>query len=414
MERGARQELLSGWPILLACAVGVACSPVALPFYSIGPLTKPITADMGWLRSDIQFAILFSSGIGAFTAPITGWMIDRFGPRRVAIPSLIGVALGLAMASMATTLTGFWTGYALAAILGAGANPALWSRVVAGNFEKARGAALGLALVGTAFMALILPLLIAAVEPGGGWRTALRFVAALPILVALPVVFMLLKPRENSSSDRTTVGVLGVTLKEALADYRFWVLTASILCGYLAISGAAPNLVPVFTDKGLSTAAAAGIAGAYAISMIPGRIMAGALMDRFWAPAVACILLLLPAVACLILVNATSASLLVLGCVMLGVAAGAELDVLAFLTARYFGLAHYPKIYAISYMSLATGSATAPMIFSRIREATGGYEMSFTIASALFAAAALLLLLLGRYPEFRTQEEIATDVQAAT
>lgn len=400
LNQAGRQELRAGWPILLACAVGVACSPVALPFYSIGPLTKPIAADMGWLRSDIQFAILFSSGIGALTAPITGWMIDWFGPRPVAIPSLIGVALGLFIASMATTLTGFWTGYAIAAILGAGANPVLWSRVVAGSFEKARGFALGLALVGTAVMALLLPMLIAAIEPDQGWRTALRYVAALPILIALPVVFALLKPREAAVAQGDAAPHTGVTLKAALGDYRFWVLTASILCGYLAISGAAPNLVPAFTDKGLSAAAAAGIAGAYAISMIPGRILAGALMDRFWAPAVACIVLLLPAIACVILAQANSTPLLVLGCVMLGIAAGAELDVLAFLTARYFGLAHYPKIYAISYMALATGSATAPTIFSRIHESTGGYAMSFAIASGLFVVSALLLLLLGRYPDF--------------
>lgn len=408
LDAAGRHELRTGWTILLACAVGVACSPIALPFYTIGPLTKPIAADMGWLRSDIQFAILFSSGIGALTAPITGWMIDRFGPRPVAIPSLLGVALGLFIASLATTLEGFWAGYATAAILGAGANPVLWSRVVAGSFERARGAALGLALVGTAFMALILPMLIAAIEPQYGWRTALRCVAALPIVMALPTVFALLRPRELTTSDGGAPARSGVTLKTALKDYRFWVLTLSILCGYLAISGAAPNLIPAFTDKGITAAAAAGIAGAYAISMIPGRILAGALMDRFWAPAVACVVLLLPAIACLILAQATSTPLLVLGCIMLGVAAGAELDVLAFLTARYFGLAHYPKIYAISYMALATGSATAPTIFSRIREATDGYAMSFAIASALFVASALLLLLLGRYPDFTSGDKART------
>src|SRR5207302_1973630 len=112
------------------------------------------------------------------------------------------------------------------------------------------------------------------------------------------------------------------------------------------------------------TAAAAAIASTYAIAMIPGRICVGLLMDRFWAPAVACVVLLLPAAGCLILSHSSSIPLLVLACALLGLAAGAELDVLAFLTARYFGLRHYAKIYALSYVALATGSATAPTIFS--------------------------------------------------
>ena len=59
------QELRGGWTLLVACAVGVGLSAIALPFYAIGPLTRPIEADLGWSRADIQLAILFSSGLGA-------------------------------------------------------------------------------------------------------------------------------------------------------------------------------------------------------------------------------------------------------------------------------------------------------------------------------------------------------------
>jgi MFS family permease len=404
-EPGAWAELRGGWTLLLACTIGVGCSAIALPFYSIGPLTKPIAAATGWERSEIQFAILFSSGIGALTSPFVGWLIERYGPRTIAIPSLVGVATGLFVASFATTLTQFWAGYALAAILGAGSNPVLWSRVVAGSFDRARGTALGLALVGTAFVAMLLPNLVAWLEPDHGWRFALRAIAAMPVVIALPIVLLLLRPRPMAPSPRLDAEARsGVTVRQALRDYRFWVLTLSILSGYLAISGAGPNLVPAFTDRGIDTHVAAGIASFYAISMIPGRILVGTLMDRIWAPLVACTVLLLPAVACLILRDATSTGMLILACSLLGLAAGAELDVLAFLTARYFGLRHYPKIYALSYVALAAGSATAPTIFSRIQQGTGTYATSFTIAATLFVVAGLLLPFLGRYPRFEATE----------
>jgi MFS family permease len=405
MERGSLAELKAGWLLLVACAIGVGCSAIALPFYSIGPLTKPVEAATGWARSEIQFAILFSSGLGALTSPIVGWLIERYGARRVAMPSLVGVSAGLLLASFATTLEQFWAGYAAAAILGAGSNPVLWSRVVAGSFEKARGTALGLALVGTAFIAMLLPGIVALAAPSLGWQGALRLIAAIPILVALPVVYLFLHPRDTETPEQAAILRTGLNTRQALGDLRFWILTGSILCGYLAISGAGPNLIPTLSDRGFEPAAAAGIASFYAISMIPGRILSGFLMDRFWAPMVACIVLLLPASACLMISHSTDPTVLALSCALLGLAAGAELDVLAFLTARYFGLRHYPQIYALSYVALASGSALAPTIFSRIYESTQTYAASFQTAAALFVAGGLLVLALGRYPVLPTGGE---------
>lgn len=396
-------ELRGGWRLLVACAVGVGLSAIALPFYTIGPLTRPIEADLGWSRADIQLAILFSSGLGALTAPITGWMIDRWGARIVAIPSIFGVSLGLFIASTAHTVEVFYAGYALSAILGAGTNPVLWSRVVSGNFEKARGAALGLALVGTALVALLLPSFIVALVEIGDWRLALRAAALLPIIIALPLVYLWLHPDPSRSAGGSGASNLyGSTVGEALRNYRFWVLALSILLGYLAISGTLTNLVPALIDRGIEAQAAAAFAGAIGITMIPGRVLVGFIVDRIWAPGVAMVVLLLPALACLVLRDATDPVVIIVTCALLGLAAGAELDLLAFLTARYFGLAHYSKIYALAYAALATGSATAPFLFASVYDRTGNYDASFIVAAVFFAVAALLMPLLGRYPELQT------------
>ncbi|MDR7101670.1 MFS transporter [Croceicoccus sp. BE223] len=398
---GDMGELRDGWRLLVACAVGVGLSAIALPFYAIGPLTRPIEAELGWARADIQLAILFSSGLGALTAPVTGWMIDRFGSRTVALPAIVGVSLGLLIASFATSLAVFYAGFALTAILGAGTNPVLWSRVVSGSFEKTRGAALGLALVGTALVALLLPSLIVWLVEQAGWRMAIRGVALLPIVVSLPLVYLWLRPRRRDHGASEARGdLVGATVSEALRDYRFWVLSLSILLGYLAISGTMTNLVPALVDRGIGAQAAAAFAGAVGITMIPGRVLVGFVVDRVWAPAVATTVLLLPAIASLLLRDATDPALLLLSCALLGLAAGAELDLLAFLTARYFGLAHYSKIYALAYAALATGSATAPFLFAWLHDLTGNYAASFMVSALFFAVAAGLMPLLGRYPNF--------------
>jgi hypothetical protein len=88
----------------------------------------------------------------------------------------------------------------------------------------------------------------------------------------------------------------------------------------------------------------------------------------------------------------------VLAALLIGFAAGAELDLMAFFAARYFGLRHYAKIYAILYAILAVAGGTAPMLFARVFDVTASYETSFMIAAGLFVFGAVILLGLGRYP----------------
>lgn len=389
-------ELRSGWRILVACALGIAASAIALPYYSIGALTKPIELETGWSRTDIQFAIAFSSGLGALTAPVTGWMVDRYGTRRVALPCFAGIALGMVIAAMARSPVMFYLGFAVTALLGAGTNPVVWSKVVTSRFDQARGTALGLALVGTAMSAILLPLLITMLTERSNWHVALGVVAMLPIVLSLPVAWFWL-PSEPARK-ATALVQAPVSIRSAVRSFRFAVLAISILCGYLAVSGVLTSLVPAFTDRGLTPARAAVIAGTVGLAMIPGRVLIGILIDRYWAPAVGCVILLIPAAACLVLIRAAGSVELTLCCLALGLAAGAELDLLAFLTARYFGRARFSKLYALLYAGLAVGSASAPALFSRLREVSGDYSASFLSSAGLFAVAGCILLLLGPYP----------------
>ena len=398
---GSLAELKAGWRLLVACSLGIAGSAIAVPYYTIGAITKPVALATGWARADIQFAIAFSSGIGALTAPLTGWMIDRFGVRAVALPGFLGVALGMAIAGSAQSIWTFYAGFALAAILGAGTNPVLWSKVVTASFDKARGAALGLALVGTALSAIALPIGVTALIERFGWQRALALVGLLPVLISLPVATLWLKAKpavRAVEETQTDSKAISISVSAALRGYRFWVLAASVLCSYLAVSGVLTGLVPAFTDRGLAPASAAALAGTVGLAMIPGRILVGIVIDRIWAPGVACAILLLPAAACIVLAGTSNIAVLAACCMTLGLAAGAELDLLAFLTARYFGLAHFARIYALLYAGLATGSALAPALFSLIRDRTGSYQASFQTSALLFIAAAVLLPLLGRYP----------------
>ncbi len=403
-------EIAQRWPLILATCIGIVSSSFVLPYYTIGALLTPVTEEFGWTRAQFQAAILFSSGLGALTAPVIGWLNDRYGPRRVALPSIMGLSLGFLFASrLDGELWMLFAAYGFMALLGAGTIPVTWTRAIATSFFQRRGLALGLALTGTGVCASVAPHYTVWLTGEFGWRGAYVGLALVPLLLAFPVLFFLFRPlsehsAEATSEDNRALQATGVTLGEAMRGYRFWILLLSILFAYQGFSGIGPNLIPSMTDEGFSREQAATVQSVFGLSIILGRVVVGYLVDRFWAPGVASICLAVPAVGAFLLHGEQSLELAILASFMIGFAAGAELDLMAFLAARYFGLAHYAKIYSVLYATLAVCSGTAPMVFAYAYDLTGSYDIGYGIAIALFLASAIMVLLLGRYPESGTTE----------
>lgn len=399
---GAQQagEMAERWPLVLATCIGVFGSAFVLPYYTIGALTVPITEEFGWSRTQFQAAILFSSGIGALLSPAVGWLNDRFGSRRVALPSMLGLGFAfLLAASIQGELWMLFFAYGAMALLGAGTIPVTWTRAIATSFFERRGLALGLSLAGTGICAAIVPHYTVWLTDQFGWRGAYVGLSLIPFLVAFPMLFVFFKPLEVSREAAEQGELTGMSLGEALRGYRFWLLLVSILFAYMGFSGIGPNLLPSMTDDGFSRESAATIQSIYGISILTGRIVVGYIIDRVWAPAVAAICLLISALGSFLFIGDQSFFTAAMASFTLGFAAGAELDLLAFLAARYFGLLHYAKIYAILYATLAVCSGTAPMLFAAVFDMTASYDWSFAIASGLFVGASFLFLLLGKYPK---------------
>ena len=373
----------------------------------------PITEEFGWQRAEFQMAILFSSGLGALTAPVVGWLIDRYGARRVALPGIVGLSVGFVLASfMDGQLWILYLAYGAMAILGAGTIPVTWTRAITTNFFRQRGLALGLTLSGTGLCAIVVPQYAVWMVDEYGWRVAYIGLAAMPLLIAGPLVYFGFKPREGLGDDPVDTGQVrwGITLSQAFRTGKYWVLLASIFLVYMAVSGIGPNLIPALTDDGLSPSDAATALSVYGAAIIVGRVVVGYLVDHFWAPGIAAGSMCLPVVGCLLLTGEPGFHMALLASLLIGIAAGAELDLMSFLAARYFGLKHYAKIYAVLYATLAICSGTAPMLFASVYDVTASYDIGFAISASLFAVGGLLVLAMGVYPHQYAQSESSASV----
>lgn len=410
-------EFRRGWRVLLAASLGTACGASPVPFFAIGLFALPLGAAFGWGRGDVMLAVLpMTFGI-ILVVPFIGALADRVGVRPVAMATLVGLALSFAALSLTPdSLPVFYFLWFMVGLLGGGSTPVSWTRGVVGWFVHNRGMALAITLMATGVTGALLPRYVAWLVEVFGWRLAFVGVALIPVVIALPVAWRYFHeaPRQmadpmagvpdNAAIVLSTPAGRGKTLGEALRDYRFWVLAVVVLLATLQTGGAITNFAPLLQDRGYTVVEAASIAGVIGLSIVVGRVLTGYLIDRFWAPGVAFPLLAAPAIACLLLVQpevGTGAA--IAAAIMIGLASGAETDLIAYLTARYFGLRHYGRIYGVQYAVFGFAGGISPFIFGRVFDVTGSYNLVLYASAIMVVAAACLLLTMGRYPDRSAQ-----------
>src|SRR5690606_17131058 len=128
----------------------------------------------------------------------------------------------------------------------------------------------------------------------------------------------------------------------------------------LAFAGLLTHFVPMLREAGVDAPTAGKIAGAIGASVIVSRLVVGWLADRLEAPRIAVACCGLCALGCLALAW-QGAAFAWIGAVALGTAMGAEADLIGYLTARYFGIAHSGRLYAVQYAGcMRSGGGTPP------------------------------------------------------
>jgi len=404
----APAEFSRGWKPLLAASIGVGLGLSPMPAFTSGIFGLALEHQYGWSRS----AVLLGSALLMISillfGPYVGRLTDRVGARPVAIWSTVG--LGVSTMALSLVTHEIWTYYllfGLMTVVSLGTLPITYARVVNTWFFRQRGLALGISLCTTGIAGMLLPVYVQTLIGHFGWRVAYIGLGLLPLVVTLPCILLLL-PRvepvlgpDDAQPGRQPAasGIEGVATREALGDRRYWIMALSVLIVGLGVGGTVVNLVPLLIDHGLTPLHAASLFGSYGLSVIVGRILSGWLLDRFWAPAVGCGFLLSPAIGAFLLADGGQATALLAAAIFLvGLASGAEFDLMAYLLSRYFGRRHFSALYAGQYAAFALGAGTAPSIFGAVHDRLHTYTPILHLSAGLFVVAALALLALGRYP----------------
>lgn len=388
-----------GWRVVLAACFGVMAGFGSLFVYTFAVFVKPLGAEFGWSREAISNGFGLAAITLGLVSPLLGHWLDRFGPRRIILACM--TVFGCSIASLAL-LHSKWQFYVTCILLGAVGNGAAhlaYSRSISTWFARRLGMALAMVMVGAGLGAMILPLVTQAIISQSGWRAAYASLGCLALLLGLPLSWRYVRERTQARHDPAPVVLTGMTWRQGLRSFAFWIIVALLLVISISTNGAITHLVALLTDRGISAKEAALCASLLGGSSLLGRIGVGWLLDRFFGPRVAFLVTLLAAAGLFLLARAHSFTEGCLAAALIGIGVGGEAAITPYLLTRYFGLRAFSTLYGLTWTFYAAAGAIGPIILGRSFDLTGSYSALLVALSVALAFVAATLLLLPRCPD---------------
>jgi predicted MFS family arabinose efflux permease len=403
IKDGAISSIVAEWK--RSWRPGVASLVGSAVAFSVWPTVsslfiQPLQGAFGWSRGDISFA--FNAGlISAFAAPVIGRMVDRLGVRPVLITGLVLTALCYVLFALMTgSLVSYYALYFTFTIVGMCTTGITYTRVITGAFHDTRGSALAISRSGLALSGALLPILLFATIAQWGLAGGFLTLAALILLVALPLAWLWIPARRNEVRHPKAMHTgQSDSWRVLLRKPKVLLICLASALNYAPVVALMTQMMPLAQSKGMTPELAVGAVSAIGIAAVAGALLSGLLVDRIWAPIVACVFNIVPAAGCLLLLPDNVAPwMLYASVLMIGLGQGAEIDIVAYMIARYFGLRSYATIYGLSVLAIALSVAVAASAIGQAYDLFGSYNIPLMCAAASFALAAVSYLLMGRYP----------------
>ncbi len=407
LSSAALRDWQAGWPVVAAGVFGYML--ISLGMLSMGAFMAPVQDTFHWSRGEYSSGLSVFAVVGVVLAPVVGLLIDRRGPRQVAVVGCLLVGIAFALFATATGSIIWWL--ALWVLFASACQlimPTLWSAAIAGVFTASLGLALSVAIAGSGVAAFLFPLVANALIEHFDFRTA-YVVMGLGFGVPTALICVVAMPgptaRRAAASDALETAPLplpGVTLSQGLRTLIFYRLALAILVTNFVSMALVVHLIPLLMGAGMARNAAVYVAGAFfGIAALVGKVLGGVALDRLSGRLVSSVfvLLLIASVAMLAL-PAMTFNWAIVAASLFGLAYGALAPVWPYLASRYFGLRAYGRLFGIMSSCYALALALGPLTAGHVHDVAHSYQ------PYIFAGLPALLLILlatvslGRYPDF--------------
>ena len=391
-----------GWWMVIIC-YPLCIMPIAFVSFGFGFLINPLSDEFGWTVTQIAIISSFIRLEGGFLDPIGGFIIDRWGPKKIIIGGQFLIGLGLILTSQVTEL---WQFYAAVMLTNAGSAVGSFfacRALVVRWFVRSRGRAMGFMTPAASAGQLLLPL-VAFFITRLGWSDALLVLGLTIWAICVPLSFLVrddpytygLLPdgdapvetgTESGQTGETSpplrITEQGMRWQDALRVHAFWMLGIATAIWSLYHGIVRLFLIPHMEGLGYTREEAGTFMLIFFLISIPGRVAAGWLADHVSSKKLLTAVLISQSLGLLALAFSSSWIHLFLYALGYEWAVGGWLALQGIIIAQYFGVSNYATIIGLMMTMGVLGGFMGPVIGARLYDYTGSYEAAFLLAAAL-------------------------------
>lgn len=395
----------SRWWIVVASFLALIFGQGAVEVFVTGIFIKPISETLHIGRGVISSAMGLTNILTAVALIFLGPLMDRVGVRRVLLPCLVLFALATgSLAFLTPAIPLLFLLFAIQGFVGAGQTPTAYSKMLTAVFDDQRGLALGIAMAGVGAGTVLLPQYSRILLQHYGWRggyvgicIGILAIGFIPVALWFKESDEVKAARKQKISAAKLENLPGVEYATALKGYRFWLLCIAFFCAQTAINGTMIHAVPMLTDRGIKIGVAVAAMSAGGFALIVGRIIAGYLLDRIYAAYVVIFFLLCPMVGIAILGLRVGGNGPLLGVMLLGMGVGAEIDLVAYILSRYFGVRAFGALHGTAFCFVLVANAAGGNIMGWSFQLQHSYNTGLIIMEVLLAIAIVIQAAQGPY-----------------
>ena len=377
--------------VALFAIVGLAL--YGLPFYY-----DFMVREFGWSRAQVTSGNAISKLIvGPLFGFAAGWVVDRFGPRRLMMAGIVmagGALIGLAHMSALWMFYLFYLFNAIGYVCGGPLpNQVLLSRW----FDKGRGKAMGFAYLGIGVGGYLVLRLSPQLVSAFGWRGALQVLGIIIIVIALPLAWFVRDDRDPAAGAARHAPRAVAPLGGIFRDPAFYLLALGSMCSIGAVGGTNQHLkLYLSLDWQYSQDAAATVASTVLACSIAGRLIMGWLSDKIPRRRVMLLIYLLIAGSIPLLFAAQSKASMTLFSIVFGLGLGGEYLIIPLMAAELFGVRVLGRLLGVILTADGVAEATVPMLVGYLRDTTGSYRTGFFVLMAIAILGTLAIAALPR------------------
>lgn len=397
-------RIFYGWYIVGACFLLTLYSGGAV-ILGFTAFFEPIANEFGWSYTQVSLAASLREATVGLIAPLIGFLVDRWGPRRLLLSGTILLGLSFILLSRTSSLAMFYGFFAIVALGISGLSPTVFIATVSNWFRRKAGLATGIMTCGMALGSLLVPVIVKLIDVYD-WRSAIFILGVGAWAIGIPLSLLIrhkpeqygylpdddknasVIPDENSEDTE-----MNIPVKEALKSRAFWQIGLAMTLVFLSISTVIVHVMPYLSSVGISRSTSGMVATAIPLVSIVGRLSSGWLADRFNKKHTAVGFIVIVSVGLLFFSHASTEKMwpLIPFVILFGIGWGSHITIRAALLREYFGRSKLGTIFGFMMALSSLGAVVGPIFAGWVFDSRGSYYFAWLLFAGLVFLAAIVM-----------------------